>query len=70
MTSEGTGTHIVVRNHERQYSLWPAARELPSGWVPDGFRGEQQQCLDHIEQVWTDMRPLSLLPPDLAMAPN
>ncbi|MFF4870423.1 MbtH family protein [Streptomyces sp. NPDC090109] len=59
MTTENTGTHLVVRNHELQYSLWPVERELPAGWEPDGFRGDPQECLDHIEGTWTDMRPLS-----------
>jgi MbtH protein len=25
-----------------------------------GKSGKKQECLDHIDQVWTDMRPLSL----------
>jgi MbtH protein len=33
---------------------------VPRGWKPEGFEGTKQQCLDHIEEVWTDMRPLSL----------
>ncbi|MFH9723424.1 MbtH family protein [Streptomyces sp. NPDC017254] len=70
MTTEGTGTQLVVRNHELQYSLWPADRELPAGWEPEGFSGERQECLDHIERVWTDMRPLSARAPQPAGAPN
>jgi MbtH protein len=50
----------VVVNHEEQYSIWPEDRELPLGWKAEGFSGTKQECLDHIEQVWTDMRPLSL----------
>ncbi len=50
----------VVINHEEQYSIWPADRENPSGWKDEGFEGSKQECLDHIEEVWTDMRPLSL----------
>ena len=50
----------VVLNHEEQYSLWPADRENPSGWKDDGKSGTKQECLSHIKQVWTDMRPLSL----------
>lgn len=50
----------VVLNHEEQYSIWPVERELPEGWRPDGTTGTKQECLDHIDQVWTDMRPLSL----------
>ena len=52
--------YLVVVNHEEQYSIWPADRELPPGWEQAGFEGGKQDCLDHIEKVWTDMRPLSL----------
>src|SRR5262245_5340332 len=50
----------VVVNHEEQYSLWPADREPPAGWNDAGKVGTRQECLAHIEEVWTDMRPLSL----------
>jgi MbtH protein len=50
----------VVLNDEEQYSIWPADLPLPGGWRPDGMQGTKQECLDHIDQVWTDMRPLSL----------
>jgi len=50
----------VVVNHEEQYSVWPVDRELPAGWTAEGFEGPKQACLDHIDTVWTDMRPLSL----------
>ncbi len=50
----------VVINHEEQYSIWPADRENLAGWKDAGKVGTRQQCLDHIEEVWTDMRPLAL----------
>lgn len=50
----------VVVNHEEQYSIWPEERENALGWTDAGFSGIKQACLDHIEAVWTDMRPLSL----------
>jgi MbtH protein len=52
--------HIVVVNHEQQYSIWPAFKTIPEGWTEAGFRGSKANCLAHIETVWTDMRPLSL----------
>jgi len=55
-----TVPHQVVVNDEDQYSLWPLDQQLPAGWRAEGFAGSRQECLDHIEQVWTDMRPLSL----------
>ena len=50
----------VVLNHEEQYSIWPADREPPAGWREAGKSGTRQECLAHIDEVWTDMRPLSL----------
>jgi MbtH protein len=50
----------VVVNDEEQYSIWPADRPIPSGWRATGPSGLKQECLEHITQVWTDMRPRSL----------
>lgn len=50
----------VVVNHEEQYSIWPAYREPPAGWRKVGKQGSKAECLAYIEEVWTDMRPLSL----------
>lgn len=50
----------VVVNDEEQYSIWPEDRELPLGWRADGVSGSKDRCLAHIDEVWTDMRPLSL----------
>lgn len=49
----------VVINHELQVSLWPDSRPLPIGWAPLGDEGSRQECLQRIEALWTDMRPLS-----------
>ena len=57
---ENSIVYKVVLNHEEQYSIWPADRDNPPGWVDDGTQGTRSECLDHIEKVWTDMRPLSL----------
>jgi len=51
--------HVVV-NHEEQYSIWPVEREVPAGWRLAGKTGRKPECLAYIEEVWTDMRPLSL----------
>jgi MbtH protein len=53
-------TYTVVVNHEEQYSIWPAYKDLPLGWSPAGPTGPKAECLAYIEEVWTDMRPLSL----------
>jgi MbtH protein len=50
----------VVINHEEQYSIWPTYREIPAGWRAVGKQGRKDECLAYIDEVWTDMRPLSL----------
>ena len=56
----GTRLHAVVVNDEEQYSIWQAGRDLPAGWRHDGFTGTEEECLAHIDEAWTDMRPASL----------
>jgi MbtH protein len=58
--TEDTQTYKVVVNHEEQYSIWPADRTNPAGWTDVGKTGLKAECLAYIEEVWTDMRPLSL----------
>lgn len=57
---DDTTIYKVVVNHEEQYSIWPAHRENPLGWRDGGTSGSKAECLSYIEEVWTDMRPLSL----------
>jgi MbtH protein len=57
---EDTTVYKVVVNHEEQYSIWPADRENALGWKDAGKTGSKDECLAHIKEVWTDMRPLSL----------
>ena len=57
---EDTRIYNVVVNHEEQYSIWPDYKEIPLGWRAVGKSGQKQECLDYIDEVWTDMRPLSL----------
>lgn len=74
---EDVRDYNVVVNHEEQYSIWLADRDVPLGWnivaIPDEWflgygarnvdarnRHAKQVCLDYIDEVWTDMRPLSL----------
>jgi MbtH protein len=58
--AEDTTTYDVVVNHEEQYSIWPAGRDLPLGWSTVGVTGLKPVCLEWIEKNWTDMRPKSL----------
>jgi MbtH protein len=57
---DDTTVYKVVVNHEEQYSIWPSYRENPLGWSDAGKSGLKADCLEWIEEVWTDMRPLSL----------
>ena len=57
---EDQSLYKVVLNHEEQYSIWPADRANPLGWRDAGKSGTKAECLAHIKEVWTDMRPLSL----------
>jgi MbtH protein len=54
-----TTIYQVIINHEEQYSLWPAAREIQPGWRAVGKTGTRSECLVYIKGVWADMRPLS-----------
>ena len=57
---DDTTVYRVVMNHEAQYSIWPAERPNPLGWTDGGKTGGKEECLAFINDVWTDMRPLSL----------
>ncbi|MEH2445421.1 MAG: MbtH family NRPS accessory protein [Nostoc sp.] len=57
---EDTRIYKVVMNHEEQYSIWLANKENPLGWRDVGKSGLKAECLKYINEVWTDMRPLSL----------
>lgn len=53
-------TYQVVLNDEEQYSIWREDRQVPEGWRAEGKRGTRAECLEYIDEVWTDMRPLSV----------
>ncbi len=58
--NEDKAIYKVVINHEEQYSIWPIERDNPLGWKEVAKTGSKIECLAYIEEVWTDMRPLSL----------
>jgi MbtH protein len=63
MTQQSASTednYVVVINDEEQYSIWRDDKTVPVGWRAVGKRGPKAECLQYIEEVWTDMRPLSL----------
>ncbi|SCL14552.1 MbtH protein [Micromonospora nigra] len=58
--SEDSRRYQVVVNDEEQYSIWPDGSEVPAGWRSTGFSGGRADCLAHIDEIWTDLRPRSL----------
>ncbi|MBN9344375.1 MAG: MbtH family NRPS accessory protein [Holosporales bacterium] len=52
--------YYVVKNLEEQYSIWPSYKQIPQGWEAVGEPKIKPDCLSYIDEVWTDMRPLSL----------
>ncbi|MGH3850866.1 MAG: MbtH family protein [Pseudonocardiaceae bacterium] len=53
-------SYRVVVNHEEQYSIWPSDRDIPPGWKDVGVSDTKEKCLAYIDEVWTDITPLSV----------
>ena len=53
--------YYIVKNAEEQYSIWPSYKQIPNGWqTVESEPKPKSECLAYIENVWIDMRPLSL----------
>lgn len=52
--------YFIVKNHEEQYSIWAADKEIPAGWETVEEPASKEACLARIDEIWTDMRPASL----------
>ncbi|MFC8848107.1 MULTISPECIES: MbtH family protein [unclassified Micromonospora] len=48
---------LVLLNHARQYSLWPAYADPPTSWTVAAGPAPHAECLAYVEQHWTDLRP-------------
>ncbi|ARX87959.1 MULTISPECIES: MbtH family protein [Streptomyces] len=57
---DADGQFYVLVNDEEQHSLWPSFTEVPAGWRVVFGEAGRQECLDYVEQNWTDLRPKSL----------
>lgn len=55
-----SGSFYVLRNTQEQYSLWPVFAAIPDGWTSEFGPATRAEALNHIESVWTDLRPLSV----------
>jgi MbtH protein len=53
--------YLVLINDEGQHSLWPVFADVPDGWEAIFGEDGRRECLDFIEENWTDMRPKSLI---------
>ena len=56
-----TTQYKVVINPDRQYSIVPLNEPTTRLWRDAGMAGTKQQCLNYIEEVWTDMKSSDLL---------
>ncbi|MEO3978308.1 MbtH family protein [Streptomyces sp. CAU 1734] len=54
------GSFLVLVNEEEQYSLWPDFAEVPEGWKAVHGPAGRAECLEYVEEHWTDMRPAGL----------
>ena len=59
-SQRSTDAYKVVIKHEEHYSIWHADREVRRPWRETGETCSLKGCMAYIEEVWTDMRPLSL----------
>jgi MbtH protein len=55
------GTFHVLINGEGQHSLWPTFVDVPQGWTIVLDSKTRAECLEFVNQNWTDMRPNSLI---------
>ena len=57
---DDSGRFLVLVNAEEQHSMWPAFAEVPAGWRVVFGEAGRRECLDYVEEHWTDLRPRSL----------
>ncbi len=55
------GRFLVVVNDENQHSLWPTFVDIPAGWNKVFGEASRSECLDYVNEHWTDLRPQSLI---------
>ncbi|QOV35723.1 amino acid adenylation domain-containing protein [Streptomyces ferrugineus] len=54
------GQFLLLADDEGRHALWPAPLTVPSGWHTV-HRGGHAECLERATELWTDMRPLSVV---------
>lgn len=55
-----TGTFRVLVNDLQQHSLWPSFADVPAGWVLVFGPANREDCLEFVEENWTDITPRRL----------
>lgn len=48
----------VVINELEQHSIWPEFADVPGGWVAVYGPAQRGECLDYVEQHWSDITPV------------
>ena len=51
--------YLVLTNSAGQHSLWPVFADVPAGWSVVFGPKLKADCLEYVEENWTDMRPLT-----------
>jgi len=52
--------YLVLCNPAGQHSLWPTFGNVPAGWNIVFGPKLRPECLDYVENNWTDMRPIEM----------
>ena len=56
---DDNGRFYVLRNKEEQHSLWPTFAAVPDGWDVVFGEASRAECLDYVNENWTDILQLS-----------
>ncbi|MEV8594599.1 amino acid adenylation domain-containing protein [Streptomyces sp. NPDC052012] len=54
------GQFLLLADDQGRHALWPAPLTVPAGWRTV-HRGGHADCLERVTELWTDMRPLSVV---------
>lgn len=49
--------YLVLRNTQRQHSLWRAGTAVPEGWALAHGPATRAECLAYVRRHWIDLRP-------------
>ncbi|MFF0016392.1 MbtH family protein [Streptomyces sp. NPDC005374] len=52
--ADSAGRFLALVNDRHEYSLWPAAADVPAGWSVAYGPAARTDCLELIERSWAD----------------